>query len=144
MTKKTMNKKSSAGLVNCLKNCEIEKTGKVMKMSCLKMQSYSTSKDYLSWSFCCFHLHSLSLKTSFCSVEMRIVSYRRNLPIQFEKNSMSNSYCCLSCWKNRYLKMMKRVPDSTNYCLSSCSTPNESMSWSWMSNRTQCSLRYSC
>ena len=139
-----MNKKSLAGLMNCWENLVIEKKEIAMKMICLKMLSYSTRKSYLSLSFCCFHLHSLSLKTSFCSVEMMIVSYSRNLQIQFEKNMMSNSCCCLSCWKKSYLKMMKRVPDSTNYCLNNCSTLNKLMSWSWMSNWMQCSLKHSC
>jgi len=66
---------------------------------------------------------------------MKIVSYKRSLPIQFEKNMMKNSYCCWSCWKKSYLNTMKMVQDSTNYCLSSCKTLNELMSLSWMSNR---------
>ena len=66
-------------------------------MSCLSSYYSQTLIERSYWSFDCSRLKIENLKTSFYSVEMRIVSYKRSLLIQLEKNTMSSSHCCWSC-----------------------------------------------
>ena len=84
------------------------------------------------------------MKRSFCSVEMRIVSCKKNFLKQLEKNTTSNSYCCFLGWRKSYWKMKRRVADSTDYCLNSCTSQNELMNLNWRSKRMQCSLKRCC